>query len=668
MKKLFLLLLMLVLATFVFFGCQGLVPSEGEGEGEEEVVTEGITVDIEGSINIDNKTYLSRGVHEITITFPTPVTGLVKGYITYCTGDYSKDKDSGTEVILFPNEDKTVWTGSGSFQDSMSLCCASYLQITSGECEDEICINMPIIVDSEPPYATIEVCTDSCTCDGCELSFTSTTTSIDCADDTADCGDDCSGMANWSIVLYEEYPFDECCDASCEEPIFVCSGTDCPIECTTDCLTEGTYYAIITLIDHVGNEVSFASQIDWDSENCNTIRLTDLDPSACLDNSINSGLVICEGLEAFELTMTADPSEGGTATDMTGEGPYYMEGEVVDVSVTPATGYEFVNWTAPTGTFADANSATTTFTVPAKDVTVTANFELIDYNVSLSVDPVNSGTTTGSGIYNMGDPVTLTATPEDGYTFVNWTDDDDGDSIVSTNTTYNFTMPASNVNYTANFEISRYTLSMSEDPTAGGTATDETGNSPYTEGTSVSILATPASGYEFLYWTTPGGTYDANFDDANNPSTTFNMPAENITVTARFLDILERSYTYTWLCDNNNWYPVTPISGGGTGITVDTWDISSIATGSEIDFKFDAYSVPDRWFIYYNGSLVHQTGWRGDSSYAGVLYPGGITEPGSGEVLAVITKLDGVNTLEIRSEGAESGTAWLYQLRSNCLP
>jgi len=48
MKKLYLLLLVLVLSLFLFTGCEGLVPSEAEGEteGEETIITQGVTVDI----------------------------------------------------------------------------------------------------------------------------------------------------------------------------------------------------------------------------------------------------------------------------------------------------------------------------------------------------------------------------------------------------------------------------------------------------------------------------------------------------------------------------------------------------------------------------------------------------------------------------------------------
>ena len=88
-----------------------------------------------------------------------------------------------------------------------------------------------------------------------------------------------------------------------------------------------------------------------------------------------AGVAGCEGEAEYELTMAVSPAGGGTATDETGTSPY-AEGTVVDIkAVPPDPCYRFVNWQAPDGTFGDANNATTTFTMPARDVTVTANFE-----------------------------------------------------------------------------------------------------------------------------------------------------------------------------------------------------------------------------------------------------------------------------------------------------
>ena len=84
------------------------------------------------------------------------------------------------------------------------------------------------------------------------------------------------------------------------------------------------------------------------------------------------GAVSCGGA-TYSLTMAANPGVGGNATDLTGASPY-AAGAVVNIKAVNATGYHFANWTAPAGTFGSATAATTTFTMPAQNVTVTANF------------------------------------------------------------------------------------------------------------------------------------------------------------------------------------------------------------------------------------------------------------------------------------------------------
>ncbi len=78
-----------------------------------------------------------------------------------------------------------------------------------------------------------------------------------------------------------------------------------------------------------------------------------------------------------------------------------------------------------------------------------------------------------------------------------------------------------------------YTLTMAESPTAGGTATDVTNTSPYTEGAIVDILASPAGGYGFTEWTTlDGGT----FASSAHANTTYTMPGNAATITANFAE------------------------------------------------------------------------------------------------------------------------------------
>jgi uncharacterized repeat protein (TIGR02543 family) len=76
----------------------------------------------------------------------------------------------------------------------------------------------------------------------------------------------------------------------------------------------------------------------------------------------------------YTLTMAASPIMGGVAYDVTGTSPY-MQGEVVSIQAVAASGYQFVGWT-PAGPLANASSPATTFTMPAQNVVVTANFQV----------------------------------------------------------------------------------------------------------------------------------------------------------------------------------------------------------------------------------------------------------------------------------------------------
>jgi hypothetical protein len=136
-------------------------------------------------------------------------------------------------------------------------------------------------------------------------------------------------------------------------------------------LAEWTYF----LVDVDGGDtVTYTLTVPEDAEAGNyTITGTVLD-AADTHNPVDGDTTITVSTEAlYDLTMAADPSAGGTATDLTG-GPHEA-GTAVIISAQANSGYEFVNWTAPAGTFANANAAQTTFTMPAQGVTVTAHFK-----------------------------------------------------------------------------------------------------------------------------------------------------------------------------------------------------------------------------------------------------------------------------------------------------
>ncbi len=231
----------------------------------------------------------------------------------------------------------------------------------------------------------------------------------------------------------------------------------------------------------------------------------------------------------YGLTMAVNPAGTGEAEDLTDASPY-AEGVDVSIRAKAAVGYRFVNWTAPAGSFGDANARQTTFTMPDQDVTVTANFAE-GYTLIMAVEPPGTGTAadlTGHSAYDVGDQVSIVAEAAEGYRFVNWTAPAGSFADANAGQT-TFTMPAQDVTVTANF-AEAYTLTMAVSPADTGTAQDLTADSPYHQGDQVSITAQPADGYRFVNWTAPAGS----FGNASAANTTFTMPDQNVTATANF--------------------------------------------------------------------------------------------------------------------------------------
>jgi uncharacterized repeat protein (TIGR02543 family) len=158
---------------------------------------------------------------------------------------------------------------------------------------------------------------------------------------------------------------------------------------------------------------------------------------------------------AYNLTMTVAPVGTGTATDVTNASPY-AEGVAVSIKAVAATGYHFSHWTASAGTFGNANAAETTFTMPAQDVTITANFEEgVPYTLTMAASPVLAGTATdltGASPYLEGTVVSMQAAAAAGYQFVRWTATAGSFGNANTEVT-SFTMPGQDVTVTAIFEV-----------------------------------------------------------------------------------------------------------------------------------------------------------------------------------------------------------------------
>jgi hypothetical protein len=117
---------------------------------------------------------------------------------------------------------------------------------------------------------------------------------------------------------------------------------------------------------------------------------------------------------------------------------------------TPDTGYEvdcvFVNNGAVS---VSGTGSTRTFTMPASNVTVNVTFTPINYSVSIPSSISNGTVTTDKQTAHIGDTVTLTITPSDGYKLDSISAS--GVTLNGSGTTRTFTMPAADVNVTASF-------------------------------------------------------------------------------------------------------------------------------------------------------------------------------------------------------------------------
>ena len=199
------------------------------------------------------------------------------------------------------------------------------------------------------------------------------------------------------------------------------------------------------------------------------------------------------GGTTYTVAVSANPSNGGTVSG----GGTYQQGQSCTVTATANSGFTFTNWTENGSVV--STQANYTFAVNSNR-TLVANFQAQtqNYTISVSANPANSGTVTGGGTYQQGQSCTVTATANTGYNFVRWTENG---NQVSTNANYTFTVN-SNRNLVAQFQGQSYYVATNSNPSNGGTTT---GGGLYTYGETCTVVATPATGYEFINWTENGG-------------------------------------------------------------------------------------------------------------------------------------------------------------------
>lgn len=181
--------------------------------------------------------------------------------------------------------------------------------------------------------------------------------------------------------------------------------------------------------------------------------------------------------------------------------------------------------------------------------------------INATASPAIGGTVEGADEYEVGEEVTLIATPAEGYVFVNWTE---GDVEVGTDATLTFTAEVDR-DLVANFEEGTpvepeiYMITVTIDPEDAGTVT---GAGEYEEGATVTLNATAAEGYEFWKWM-EGTTFVGS-----NPILSFTAEADRDLI-AMFKETTPEPEVYTITVLENENGTVTAPESAEAGVTID---------------------------------------------------------------------------------------------------
>ena len=276
----------------------------------------------------------------------------------------------------------------------------------------------------------------------------------------------------------------------------------------------------------------------------------------------------------YTIAVSANPAVGGTVTG----GGNYDHFTPCEITASPSTGYHFVNWTLEGVEV--STSATYAFEVSGA-ASYVANFELNSYEITAIANPAVGGTVTGAGTYNHFETCTLTASPSTGYHFVNWTKEG---TEVSTDLSISFTVESAAA-YVANFAINNYVISVSANPTAGGTVT---GAGDYDHFTTCEITATPSTGYHFVNWTLEGvevstsATYSFEVNGSAAYVANFELNSYVIMATAN----PTAGGTVTGAVTYNHFETCTLTASANTGYTFINWTKDGVAVSTDLSISF----------------------------------------------------------------------------------
>ncbi len=168
-------------------------------------------------------------------------------------------------------------------------------------------------------------------------------------------------------------------------------------------LTQATDGNTVVITEVEGAEYKFGDD-NWSTTNSKTFTTEEsvvVEIRYAKTNTHNASTSATETIQLKDKTykLTVQAKVGGTVV---GSGSF-KENELVEITAKANANYEFVNWSSTVGEITNATSSSTTFKMPAKETTVTANFKRVE----------SSNNTGGSGSTITKKPITSTQTNND---------------------------------------------------------------------------------------------------------------------------------------------------------------------------------------------------------------------------------------------------------------
>ena len=281
----------------------------------------------------------------------------------------------------------------------------------------------------------------------------------------------------------------------------------------------------------------------------------------------------------------------------------HVAGEKLSFTAAEKDGYTFTGWEV-TGlpTDVDTTKATISFTMPANNVTLKAQYtENAPETYELKVTDAKVTLKDGSAVADLtavrvGTELVATAPEKDGYTFTGWEVAGLPTDVDTTKVTISFTMPANNVTLTPQYEKNTYTL------TVDGKAEKRT------FGEEVTVTAPKKDGYTFTGWEKEGLPTDV---DTTKATISFTMPANNVTLKAQYTENAPKTYKLdvtdakVTLKDGSDVADLTAVRVGTElvatapekdGYTFTGWEVTGLpadvdTTKATISFKMPANKV-----------------------------------------------------------------------------